>query len=127
MVVNMDTRGSNFDTVLAAYSSTANGLVEVACSDDNNGATSKIRFTAAEATTYYIQVGGFSALSGSVQFAYGFRVANDFFASARVISPGFSRVFSNASAAQGRQPGEASGCTATGRTVWYRVTGELQP
>ncbi len=70
MVVTMDTSGSAFDTVLAAYRSTANGLVQVACSDDNNGATSKIRFTAAEGTSYYIQVGGYSAASGSLQLNY---------------------------------------------------------
>jgi hypothetical protein len=122
MVVNLDTFGSDFDTVLAAYRSTANGLVEVACSDDSNGATSKIKFTAAEATSYYIQVGGFSALSGSIQFSYDFRLVNDPFAKARTISPGFNDSFNTAMASNGRQSGEPTGCTATGYTVWYRYT-----
>lgn len=122
MVVNMNTLGSDFDTVLAAYRSTPDGLVEVACSDDNNGATSKIKFTAAGDTPYYIQIGGFSALAGSIQFAYSFKLVNDPFGKARVISPGFSDTFNTALATSGRQSGEQAGCSSMGYTVWYRFT-----
>lgn len=122
MVVNMNTLGSDFDTVLAAYRSTPDGLVQVACSDDAVGTTSKIKFTAAGDTSYYIQIGGFSALSGSIQFGYGFRLANDLFAKAKVISPGFSDTFNTALTTSGRQSGEPSGCSSMGHTVWYRYT-----
>ena len=122
MIVNMDTLGSNFDTVLAVYRSTASGLVQVACSDDidenNNVHASEIRFTASGATSYYIQIGGYSANTGSIIFHYSFTVYNDAFARARVISPGFTSTFENASADV--QSGEPSGCAGIGRTVWFK-------
>lgn len=118
MSAKMDTIGSDFDTVLAVYRSTATGLVQVACSDDYNGATSKLEFTAAVATTYYIQIGGWSALTGSIVFHYSFKIYNDTFARARTISPGFSATYSNASA--GLQAGEPTGCSGAGKTVWFR-------
>jgi hypothetical protein len=117
MVVNLNTLGSDFDTVLTVYRSSKSGLVQVACSDDNNGATSKIQFTASGATSYYIQIGGYSANTGSIRFNYSFRVYNDVFARARVIIPGFTSTFINASATVS---GEPSGCTSTGKTVWYK-------
>ena len=58
--ININTNGSDFDTVLVVYTGTQlNNLVEVAC--DNNsgsGTQSALSFNATDGTTYYIQVGG---------------------------------------------------------------------
>jgi subtilisin-like proprotein convertase family protein len=67
--VNIDTFGSNFDTVLAIYTGNAvNALTQVACNDDYLGSNrpSLIRLTPVAGTTYRIQVGGFQAGTGDV-------------------------------------------------------------
>ncbi len=53
----IDTSGSNYDTMLGVFSSTAGGLVEVDCSDDyNNTLQSGVQVDMASSTTYYIVV-----------------------------------------------------------------------
>jgi hypothetical protein len=121
MRIGLNTNGSAFDTVLAVYKSGSAGLVQVACDDDNGtGTASVLEFVGAGNTTYYIQIGGYQGASGSIQFAYSFVVANDNFANAKTISPGFSDDFNNASATtQGNEP-QSHSCSDMGRTVWYR-------
>jgi hypothetical protein len=59
--VVVDTFGSNYDTVLAVYTSSL-----VACNDNTNGAQSYATFTATAGTTYYFQVGGVGGQTGNV-------------------------------------------------------------
>jgi hypothetical protein len=61
-----DMQGSNFDTVIAAYTGTSvNGLSLVAQNDDYYLLQSRIDFEATAGTTYYIQVDGFPDVSNS--------------------------------------------------------------
>jgi hypothetical protein len=121
MRIGLNTNGSAFDTVLAVYKSASNGLVQVACDDDSGtGTASALQFVGAGNTIYYIQIGGYQGASGSITFAYSFVVANDNFANAKTISPGFSDDYNNASATtQGNEP-QSHTCSNIGRTVWYR-------
>lgn len=62
------TVGSDYDTILAAYTGESlDALNEVACNDDRGiDLASKIRFTAVAGTTYYFQVGGFWGSAGEL-------------------------------------------------------------
>lgn len=70
--VNMNTRGSTFDTLLAVYTGSAvNGLTQVAANDDEDNAngirTSKLLpFQANAGTTYRIAVDGWNAENGNI-------------------------------------------------------------
>jgi hypothetical protein len=67
--VTIDTSGSDYDTVLAAYTGDAlNTLTPVACDDDiGTGFQSMITFSATAGTTYHIQAGGFAGAAGGLQ------------------------------------------------------------
>jgi hypothetical protein len=66
--VTISTAGSNFDTIMAAYTgSSVAGLSLVANNDDyGTGATSQISFFATAGTVYQIAVDGYGAASGSI-------------------------------------------------------------
>jgi subtilisin family serine protease len=60
-VVTATTQGSNFDTVLGAYTGTPGSFASVACNDDiSGGQTSSIQFNAVAGTTYYFAAGSFA-------------------------------------------------------------------
>src|SRR5437763_470375 len=64
----LDTFGSSFDTLLAAYTGTdLTNLVQVAANDDATDETfqSRINFSAESGKTYFIAVDGFQGGSGS--------------------------------------------------------------
>lgn len=68
--LTVDTAGSNFDTVLTAYTGATLGtLTEVACNDDGLGAggASTLTFSAGASTTYWIRVDGWWAGYGNPQ------------------------------------------------------------
>jgi hypothetical protein len=67
-VVTISTAGSNFDTIMAAYTGTSvSGLTVVATNDDYNGfSTSQISFFATAGTVYQIAVDGYGLASGSI-------------------------------------------------------------
>jgi hypothetical protein len=64
----IDTGGSDFDTVLAVYTgSTINGLLTIAEDDDSeDGFTSRVTFNAVAGTIYQLVVDGFNGVSGSI-------------------------------------------------------------
>ncbi|HEX8549955.1 MAG TPA: pre-peptidase C-terminal domain-containing protein [Abditibacteriaceae bacterium] len=67
--VTFSTLGSNFDTLLAAYSGTSVGaLTQIAANDDASTSTntSAITFSAVATRVYYIAVDGFSGATGTV-------------------------------------------------------------
>ncbi len=75
--VTVDTFGSGYDTVLAAYTgSSLTSLTQKACNDDTSGAQSQISFAATKSTTYRIQAGGYNGAAGSLRITLGF-VATD--------------------------------------------------
>lgn len=67
--VSIDTVGSNFDTLLAAYLGNSMPTLMSVAENDNNGAaiTSKITFTANAGSIYTITVDGKNASSGTVR------------------------------------------------------------
>ena len=67
--LTVDTSGSAFDTVLAAYSGTSLvNLTSVTFNDDYAGAlTSSINFTAVQGTTYYLRVHSWGPARGAIK------------------------------------------------------------
>ncbi len=57
--IGVDTAGSDYDTVLSAWTGPRGDLTEVACNDDTGGLQSRIRFTAEAGVTYHLMVGAF--------------------------------------------------------------------
>ena len=129
VVVDIDTFGSTFDTVLAVYA--GDGLAPVDCNDDS-GATlqSRVVFDAAAGTTYLMQAGGFASDHGTLVFNAQ-AVApppppppgpvNDLFDDATVIE---ALPYSDTLVTDGAssEPDEPQPCGAIGATVWYRFT-----
>ena len=77
--LSISTDGSDFDTVLAVYTSTGSSfedLTEVSCDNDsgNDGQDSMVKFNATEGTIYYIAVDGVEAATGTVNLAYELEV-----------------------------------------------------
>jgi uncharacterized delta-60 repeat protein/M6 family metalloprotease-like protein len=73
-VAQVDTIGSNFDTVLAVYTGSAVGALTKIVEDDQSGGlnTSKVLFPVTSGTTYYFAVGDWSSsrLGGNVVLHY---------------------------------------------------------
>lgn len=64
--VTFDTNGSNFDTVLAAYTGNSlSQLTQIASNDDSYGIQSKITFSARAGVTYQIAVDSYSTATGN--------------------------------------------------------------
>lgn len=71
---SVDTSGSDFDTLLGAYTgSSVSALTRVASNDDisGTGTTSRICFSVTAGTTYAIAVDGYAGDSGNVALAWG--------------------------------------------------------
>ncbi len=67
--LQLDTSGSDYDTVLAVYAGEPIGENEVACNDDYMDLTSYVRFPAASGETYLVMVGSFGeGPGGSLMF-----------------------------------------------------------
>jgi len=85
-LLSANTFGSNFDTVLAAYTDTGlSSLTQVACDDDSGAVQFKVTFPATVGTTYFFQAGGFGGDSGNLQFHLESKapLANDAFPGTR--------------------------------------------
>jgi N-acetylneuraminic acid mutarotase len=54
--VVIDTSGSNYDTVLAAFGGACDSLTQLACNDDRQGFTSRVSFAVSKGATYYVEV-----------------------------------------------------------------------
>ncbi|MEA3200562.1 MAG: trimeric autotransporter adhesin [Thermoplasmata archaeon] len=65
----ISTWGSDYNTVLAAYSGTSLGSPQVTCNNDDSGTTqSHIEFTCVAGQEYRIQVGGLNGATGNLLF-----------------------------------------------------------
>ena len=75
--LDLDTVGSNFDTVLAVYTgSTFVDLQTIASNDDAKGKfTSEVSFSATAGTIYRIAVDGYGTSSGSIKLNWRLRLA----------------------------------------------------
>lgn len=66
--VTFDTKGSDYDTVLAAYAGSSLGhLSNLACNDDSIDRQSQISFSMLAGETIYVQVGGYVGNTGLLQ------------------------------------------------------------
>jgi PASTA domain len=115
----IQTCGSDFDTLLAAYTGDAvNALTEVESNDDACVFGSSISFTAEEGETYRIAIDGNDGETGL--FALELRLAppNDDFADAVVVSgeEGSVEGTNDGASVEALEPGSVSG------SVWYRWT-----
>ncbi len=128
MRLEADTLGSNYDTVLSAWTGTQGALNGVACNDDFSGLQSKITFAATAGTTYYFMVGFCCGSGGNGGSNLQFSVSqvlppgNDNFASATPIGalPFSDSQDLSAASAEPAEPGP--GCFSTSNTVWYSFT-----
>jgi hypothetical protein len=127
--IEADTFGSDYNTVLSAWTGTQGALSLVACNDDApfDGPQSKITFQATGGTTYYFMValccGSGGNGGGNLRFSVNqlFPPANDDFEDATPIP---SLPFSDTAdlTAATIQPSESSlGCTFQ-NTAWYSFT-----
>jgi chitodextrinase len=122
-----DTFGSNYDTVLSAWTGTQGALNLLACNDDSGGLQSQITFPAAGGTTVYFMVGfccgdGLSG-GGSLTFSVNQLLppANDNFTDATPITAVPFNDSVNLTAAT-TQPSEPAACLGLQNTVWYSFT-----
>jgi hypothetical protein len=115
----IDTCGSGFDTLLAAYTGAAvNALTEVESNDDDCGLQSSILFTANEGETYRLAVDGLDGASGLFSIRLRLAPPNDDFADAVQLD-------GNEGSVDGTNDGaspEASEPGSVSDSVWYRWT-----
>jgi hypothetical protein len=64
--ITIDPRGSDFDTVIAVYTSTGGSLTQVGCVDDEEVGQTQglLTFSSTAGTTYFVQIGGVIGLLG---------------------------------------------------------------
>ena len=128
--VSIDTCGSSFDTVLAAFA--ACGGAELAC-DDNSGCgnSSKITFAVTQGTEYRVRVAAASAvtsgniiITGSAIATGGSRPTNDECANATAVGDG-THAGNNAGATTDGvavSPCVPETVSPSGRDVWWSYT-----
>ena len=89
----IDTIGSDFDTVIAVYQGPAlDSLSAVACNDDFGGEQSVVEFPAAPGSTYRIQAGGFTGDTGLLRLHLTF-IAESTPTATPTSSPTFTSTF----------------------------------
>jgi hypothetical protein len=130
MIVQANTFGSGYDTVLSAYTGSRGALTIVpgACNDDFGSLQSRVSFAATAGTTYYFLIGRCCGTGGSGGGSLNFSVAevttapNDNFANAVAIaSLPFQQLTDTAGATL--EPGEPTGgCGAVNGSLWYSYT-----
>jgi len=121
----IDTRGSDFDTVLAVYTGSALGnLALVAANDDSGDRTSLVTFAATQGATYQIQVGSFrgeTTAEGSVGLNWALKPGNDDFGAAAVLA-GASGTGQGTTLGGTLETDEPTFNDTIDRTVWYGWT-----
>jgi PASTA domain len=115
----IETCGSDFDTLLAAYTGDAvTALTAIESNDDVCGFQSSISFTAEEGETYRIAVDGRNGLTGLFSLQLRLAPANDDFADGVVINGDEGSVggTNDGASLEPSEPGDVS------NSVWYRWT-----
>jgi subtilisin family serine protease len=129
--LTVNTAGSAFNTLLAAYTGGAvNALTLQAANDDTGGPQSMVQFGVTSGTTYHLAVDGRKGASGDLTLGWSFAgippppggPANDLFADAELIS-GASGSTAGTSTDATKEAGEPDHAgNAGGASVWYRWT-----
>jgi len=121
----IDTIGSDFDTLLGVYTGDSVSTLAAVASDDNSGGglTSKVTFAAVAGTAYQIAVDGYNAASGHITIhVIAPPPANDNFANRIAVSPNGDTVVSTNGGAtkEAGEPNHAG--NSGGRSVWWTWT-----
>ena len=121
----VDTCGSSFDTVLAAF--TACGGTELACDDNSGcGSTSLVTFAVTPNTSYLLRVAGVGGATGPIVITASVvpdgssRPANDNCASATEVGDGSFSSNTAFSTTDGVAPCVTS--VASGKDIWWKFT-----
>jgi M6 family metalloprotease-like protein len=117
--VVIDTAGSSFDTVMAAYvGNNVGALTLTAFNDDSGGVTSQVSFPVLAGTTYRIAVDGFNGAFGTVVINWNFILSSDNFANGYVISGNIGSITGN-NAGSTKEFGEPNHAgNFGGRSIW---------
>ncbi|MEX0726652.1 MAG: hypothetical protein WD065_10310, partial [Planctomycetaceae bacterium] len=121
--VQIDTLGSDFDTLLGIYTGNALGsLVQVVSNDDYFEQTSMVTFNAVAGTTYQIAVDGFDGVQGNISLQLRTPPANDDFAN-RVTINGSSATVNGSNLGGTKQASEPNHAgDVGGASVWWSWT-----
>jgi hypothetical protein len=65
VTVRFDTFGSDFDTVLSAFTGSQSSLTEIACDDDTGSLQSKIKWQASAGIEYHVMLNGYDGDTGT--------------------------------------------------------------
>jgi len=68
-VLEAETTGSSYDTILAVFTGTPPNLTQVACSDDAIGLQSRVALTATAGTTYHLMISDWQGIGGDLQMS----------------------------------------------------------
>ncbi len=127
-LVNLDTLGSDFNTLLGVYTGTKISPLKLIASNDNAGSltqTSAVSFHAVANTVYRIAVDGLGGATGNLTLNLAETPAplNDNFANALVLSNILPVSWSGTNAAATRETGEPKIlANAGGASVWFALT-----
>lgn len=126
----VETTGSTFDTILAAYTGASYAVTSLIASNDDQGSleTSKIAFNVAEGVAYRIAVDGFNGAAGEIQLSLEYREkplikpSNDDFSARASLAGAFVSISSTTFLAT-REVGEPRHAgDAGGASVWWSWT-----
>ncbi|MET8834668.1 PKD domain-containing protein [Micromonospora sp. NPDC004540] len=127
MRIQADTFGSDYDTVLSAWSGGPGSYTSLGCNDDTRGLQSQVTFTATAGTTYHFMValccGNGRTGGGSLRFSVAEiqPAVNDDVADALPVGTlPYSNIQDLSSATS--EAGEPTSCFSSARTVWYSYT-----
>jgi hypothetical protein len=126
--VTIDTRGSSFNTLLAAYTgSSLTALNVVASNDDISPGVlqSQINFSATAGQSYMIAVDGFNGATGNIVLTLDQTIQNDNFANPEFIG-GVNGVVHGSNVGATKEPGEPNHAgNSGGASIWYAWTAPI--
>ncbi|MBZ0285120.1 MAG: S8 family serine peptidase [Anaerolineae bacterium] len=124
--LTLQTQGSAFDTVIAVWTGFPGTPALVGCNDNIAGSTqSRLTFSAANGTSYYIQVGGKGGANGLLRLDMGRGLTHDLITNAKVVGklPYRDDANTDATGASGDpQPSCIPAWFGPLNSVWYRYT-----
>ncbi|MET8837441.1 PKD domain-containing protein [Micromonospora sp. NPDC004540] len=122
-----DTIGSDYDTVLSAWTGEPGAFTQLACNDDYQAQQSRVAFPVTAGTTYRFMIGvccGNGGVGGgSLRFSISYvpPPPNDNFADATRVT-GLPYSNTQPYEAASREAGETSVCASSQHTTWYSYT-----
>ncbi len=122
-MLNIDTFGSNYDTVLSIFTEQSGSLNEVFCNDDfKEQIQSQLQVELTENTTYYLVVNGYQSVTGnlSLNMQQIQIMTNDNLSDAIVIDSLPFSLSQNTQEATGETKEASGSCAPSSASVWYQ-------